>query len=45
MSIGYLFVNTPGIGGIVATVVIGTAAVIYFFLTRWIINGNKKEEE
>ncbi|MDP1714367.1 MAG: hypothetical protein Q8L41_06425 [Anaerolineales bacterium] len=44
-QIGYAFVNTPGIGGIVAISVITTAAVIYFFLTRWILYGNKEEEE
>jgi hypothetical protein len=46
MSIGelaYAFFNTPGIGGIVVFAVFGTAAFIYIKLTRWIINGSKKD--
>ena len=46
MSLGqlaYAFVNTHGIGGLVAIGVITTAAIIYFLLTRWILKGDKAE--
>lgn len=36
-------VNTPGGGGIIFGVVIGTAAIIYFLAGRWILNGNNDE--
>lgn len=48
MSIGelaYAFFNTPGIGGIVVFTVFGTAVFIYIKLTRWILNGGKKENK
>ena len=42
-QLAYAFVNTPGIGGVVAISVITLAAVIYFLLARWILKGDKKE--
>ena len=38
------FFTTPGIGGIIATVVMLGAAAIYFGLTRWILQGGQEEE-
>lgn len=38
-------VNTPGGGGIIFGIVIGTASIIYFFAGRWILNGNDDEGE
>ena len=46
MSIGELvaaFFTSPGPGGIVVIVVIILAAVIYTYLTRWILLGGKGE--
>ena len=48
MSFGELahaFVNTPGIGGIMVMSVITIASVVYFFLTRWVIQGGEEESE
>ena len=42
-QLAYTFVNTPGIGGLVAIGVITVAGIIYFSLTRWILNGGKEE--
>jgi len=36
--------TTPGIGGIIAMTVLGGAAVIYFGLTRWILQGGREDE-
>ena len=41
-QLAYAFVNTPGIGGLVAIGVITTAAIIYFLLARWILKGDKQ---
>ncbi|NLG74153.1 MAG: hypothetical protein GX495_19190 [Chloroflexi bacterium] len=44
MDIGnlvYAFFNNPGPGGVVVVTVLGLACVIYYFLTRWIVNGGK----
>lgn len=41
-QLGYTFVNTPGIGGIVAIGIVTTAGVIYFLLTRWIIGSSEE---
>jgi len=38
-QLGYAFINTAGIGGIVVLSVYTGALVIYFFLTRWILRG------
>ncbi|MGD1996153.1 MAG: hypothetical protein PVH62_05195 [Anaerolineae bacterium] len=43
MSIGSIF-TTPGIGGIIAMVVLAGAAAIYVGLTRWILRGGQEEE-
>ena len=43
MDISAIF-TTPGIGGIIATTVLLSAAVIYFSLTRWILQGGQEEE-
>ncbi|MFQ5436542.1 MAG: hypothetical protein ACE5FD_16890 [Anaerolineae bacterium] len=48
MSFGELahaFVNTPGIGGIMVMSVITIALVIYFFVTRWVIQGDREKSE
>jgi hypothetical protein len=37
LSLAYAFINTPGVGGVVITLVFVTACSIYFLLTRWII--------
>ncbi len=42
-QLAYAFVNTPGIGGMVAISVITLAAIVYFLLARWILKGDKKE--
>ncbi|GAB4280497.1 MAG: hypothetical protein Kow0080_33420 [Candidatus Promineifilaceae bacterium] len=44
-ELGYAFVNTPGIGGIVVMSVIIIAITVYVFLTRWIIQGGQEESE
>jgi hypothetical protein len=44
MDIGgllYDFVNTPGIGGVIVMVVFCGALGIYYYLTRWILRGEK----
>ncbi len=43
MNIGAIF-TTPGIGGIIAIVVLVSAVVIYTGLTYWIMRGGKKEQ-
>jgi hypothetical protein len=42
-TISLLF-TTPGIGGIIATVVLVGAAVVYVGLIRWILQGARKEQ-
>jgi len=42
-QLGYAFINTAGIGGIVVLSVYTGALVIYFFLTRWILRGAPKK--
>jgi hypothetical protein len=42
MTISALF-TTPGIGGIIATVVLLSAATVYAGLTYWILQGGQKE--
>jgi len=47
MNIGGLvhaFFDNAGPGGVVVLLVIGTACTLYFFLTRWIMTGEKKSE-
>jgi hypothetical protein len=44
-QLAYAFVNTPGIGGLVAITVIVVAAGIYFSLARWILLGDKQENQ
>ena len=44
-ELGYAFVNTAGIGGIVVMSVIVIALTVYFYLTRWIIRGREVESE
>ena len=39
-SLAYAFINTPGVGGIVITLVFVTACSIYYVLARWIIAGS-----
>jgi hypothetical protein len=43
MTISAIF-TTPGIGGIIATTVLLSAAVIYTGLTYWILRGGREEE-
>lgn len=38
------FFTTPGIGGLVATVVLLSAAAVYVALTRWILQGGQEEK-
>lgn len=44
-SIGSSVVNTPGGGGIIFGIVLGTAATIYFWAGRWILSGNNDDGE
>lgn len=37
--------TSSGPGGVVVIVVIGLAAIIYFWLTRWILQGGKEENK
>ena len=43
MSFSDIF-TTPGIGGIIALVVLSSAALIYLGLTRWILQGGREDE-
>lgn len=43
MNISEIF-TTPGIGGIIATVVLLCAAAIYLSLTLWVLQGGQKEK-
>jgi hypothetical protein len=43
-TIGYAFINTAGVGGAVVIVVYGTACVVYYVLTRWILYGGRHEK-
>ena len=46
MDIGGLvhtFFNNAGPGGVVVMLIFGTACLIYFFLTRWIVSGGRDE--
>ncbi|GEM_PF-5411614 len=36
-------VDTPGSGGIIFSIVLGTAALIYITATRWILKGADDE--
>lgn len=44
-SIGNSVVNTPGGGGVIFGIVLGTASIIYFFAGRWILSGDDDEGE
>ncbi|MDH3943411.1 MAG: hypothetical protein OEV06_04895 [Anaerolineae bacterium] len=47
MSIGEwisAFFTVSGPGGIVVLFVIGLAALVYFWLTRWIITGGEEQK-
>jgi len=44
-SLGYAFINTPGVGGVVILTVFITACTIYYFLARWIIAGGKHPDD
>ncbi|MFQ5398840.1 MAG: hypothetical protein ACE5E7_04495 [Anaerolineae bacterium] len=44
-ELGYAFVNTAGIGGIVVMSVIVIALAVYYNLTRWIMKGGEEENE
>lgn len=44
-SIGNSVVNTPGGGGIIFGIVLGTAAITYFLAGRWILSGGDEEED
>jgi hypothetical protein len=37
-------VNSPGGGGIIFGIVLGTAALTYLFATRWILAGEDDED-
>ena len=43
MDIGAIF-TTPGIGGLIAVVVLGCATVLYIGLTVWILRGVREAE-
>ncbi len=48
MNIGnlvYSFFNTPGPGGILILTIVSVAAIVYFFLIRWIMAGGKEEKK
>jgi hypothetical protein len=42
VSISWVFTE-PGIGGIIAVVVLLGAAAIYIGLTRWVLQGGREE--
>jgi hypothetical protein len=44
-GLAYAFINTPGVGGIVITLVFVTACSIYYLLARWIIAGGDHPED
>jgi hypothetical protein len=44
-NLAYAFFNSPGAGGVVVLVVFGVASGLYFYLTRWIIKGGKKDRQ
>ena len=47
MDIGgvvHTFFNNAGPGGVFALLVVGTACLIYYFLTRWIVSVGKENE-
>lgn len=44
-QLGYAFINTAGIGGMVVLFVYTLAMVIYFLLTRWILRGGRDEKK
>ena len=48
MNIGQMvlaFFTTPGPGGMVVLSVVTVAAVVYFFLIRWIMAGGQAEKK
>jgi len=47
MDIGgvvHTFFNNAGPGGVFALLVVGSACIIYYFLTRWIVSTGKENE-
>jgi len=44
-ELGYAFINTAGIGGVVVMSVIVIALAVYYNLTRWIMKGGEEESE
>jgi len=38
------FFNNAGPGGVFALLVVGTACVTYYFLTRWIVSAGKENK-
>lgn len=44
-GLAYAFINTPGVGGIVITLVFGSACSLYFVLTRWILAGGNSAND
>lgn len=47
MDIGNLLhtlINTPGIGGVIVTIVFTFALTLYIVLTRWILKGEEEED-
>jgi hypothetical protein len=44
-ALGYAFINTAGVGGLVVMSVYILACLIYFFLTRWILGGGRTENQ
>jgi len=47
MDIGavvHAFFNNAGPGGVFALLVVGTACIIYYFLTRWIVSAGKESK-
>ena len=43
-TIGGSIINTPGGGGIIFGLVLGTAATTYLFAARWIMRGGDDDE-
>lgn len=43
-QLGYAFINTAGIGGMVVLTVYSVALLTYFFLTRWILRGGRTKK-
>jgi hypothetical protein len=43
MTVGEIF-TTAGVGGLIVTIVLLSAATVYVVLTRWILQGGKEDK-